>query len=327
MQTRDTNDLAVGDVVDAVGFASDHEYAPSLRLASITRTGETGKLKPREVGYAEVIRGAYSDNLISTSGKLVSEFHDVGSDTLVIDVEGHLVSGHLERKVPITNFLLGSRLRLTGICRIVAGGPWRTPASFHIEMRNAADAQLIAKPSWWTIQHLLELLAALLTVAVAIAAWAILLGRRVIQQAARIKRSMRATRERSRILEMIVSNQSPEVLLTEICDSVMALLPEASCWYNLDPDGEARANRLGETGEIKKNIAYQVELAGPDEQAIGRIFVSDAKSRTFSADRQEVYAMLSELALVAVPAIAAAPEACLHLNSRPLDRSAKSASV
>ena len=91
VQTRDTNDLGVGDVVDAVGFASDHEYAPSLRLASLKRTGDTGKLKPREVGYADVIRGAYSDNLISTSGILVSEFHDVGSDTLVIDVEGHLV--------------------------------------------------------------------------------------------------------------------------------------------------------------------------------------------------------------------------------------------
>ena len=50
---------------------------------------------------------------------------------------------------------------------------------------------------------------------------------------------------------------------------------EASCWYNLDPDGEPPANRLGETGEIKKNIAYQVELAGPDEQAIGRIFDSE----------------------------------------------------
>jgi diguanylate cyclase (GGDEF)-like protein len=110
------------------------------------------------------------------------------------------VSGHLERKVPITNFLLGSRLRMTGICRIVAGGPWRMPTSFHIEMRNAADVQLIARPSWWTIQHLLELLAALLTVAIAIAASAILLGRRVTQQAARIKRSMRVTRERSRIL-------------------------------------------------------------------------------------------------------------------------------
>ncbi len=299
VQTRDTNDLAVGDVVDAVGFASDQEYAPSLRLASIKRTGDTGKLKPREVGYAEVIKGAYSDNLISTSGKLVSEFHDVGSDTLVIDVEGHLVSGHLARKVPITNFPLGSRLRMTGICRIVAGGPWRAPASFHIEMRNAADVQLIARPSWWTIQHLLELLAGLLTVALAIAAWAILLGRRVTQQAVRIKRSMRVTRERSRILEMIVSNQSPEVLLTEICDSVMALVPEASCWYKLD-HGEPPANGLGETDERQKNIAYQVELAGPDDQAIGRIFVSDAKSKTFAADRQEVYAMLSELALVAV---------------------------
>jgi diguanylate cyclase (GGDEF)-like protein len=300
VQTRDTNDLAVGDIVDAVGFASDHEYAPSLRLASLKRTGDTGRLKPREIGYADVIGGAYSDNLISTSGILVSEFHDVGSDTLVIDVEGHLVSGHLERKVPVTNFLLGSRLRMTGICRIVAGGPWRTPSSFHIEMRNAADVQLIASPSWWTVQHLLELLAALLTVAIAIAAWAILLGRRVSQQAARINRSMRISRERSRILEMIVSNQSPEVLLTEICDSVMALVPEATCWYKLDPEGEPPANGLGVADDRENHIAYQIELAGPDEQRIGRIFVSDIKSRICPADRQEVYAMLSELALVAV---------------------------
>src|SRR5579859_4718324 len=203
----------------------------------------------------------------------------------------HLVSGHLERKVPITNFLLGSRLRMTGICRIVAGGPWRTPSSFHIEMRNAADVQLIARPSWWTVQHLLELLAALLSVAIAIAAWAILLGRRVAQQSARINRSMKISRERSRILEMIVSNQSPEVLLTEICDSVMALVPEAACWYRLDPEGEPPANGFGAADDRQNNIDYQVQLTGPDEQTMGSIFVSDAKSRICPSDRQEVYAM------------------------------------
>ena len=189
------------------------------------KTGERDQVEPRVVRYSNAFSGIYSDNLISLSGTLVSQLHDVGADTLVMNVEGHLVNGSLVGTMQLPTFPLGSQIRIAGICRIVPGGPWRAPFLFHLEMRSAADAQLLSKPSWWTVRHLLELLGALWVLAFAIAIWAFLLRRRVSEQTERINRSMSLSRERSKILEKISSNQDLDVLLSGICQSIMVLLP------------------------------------------------------------------------------------------------------
>jgi diguanylate cyclase (GGDEF)-like protein len=296
VQTRETNDLSVGDVVDAFGFPSDREYAPSLRQASMVRTGGREQIAPRAVSYADALSGIYSDNLISMSGVLISQLHDAGSDTLVMDVNGHPVSGSLEQRMPLTTFPIGSRIRLAGICRIVPGGPWRLPYLFHLDMRSAADAQLIAEPSWWTVRHLVEVLGVLLVLAIATAICAILLRIRLIEQTIRIKRSMSVARERSRILELISSNQTPDVLLREICNAVMLLLPGTECSYFFDLAGNLDGQGASQDGKL-----FEVVLTGTEGRSVGRIVVTArAVAHSLIADREEMYATISELANLAV---------------------------
>jgi len=301
VQTRSTADLSVGDVVDAVGFASDREYAPSLREASLVRTGATEQVVPRSLSYADAASGKYSDNLVSISGVLVSQLHDGDSYTVVIDVQGHLVSGHLEQPGTIEDYQLGSRLQLSGICRIVPGGLWRTAYLSHIEMRNASDVQLISRPSWYTVQHLLELLGALIVIAMGIAVRAAFLKRRVVNQTAWISRSMIVARERSRILELISSNRSLDELLTEICKSTMDLLPGAECSYHLEPQNElleaaAEAPRIANQGDI----LFEVPLPDSAGEAHGKIIVTSTHLHSPVSDREEIYELLSELAALAM---------------------------
>ncbi len=296
VQTRQTSDLTIGDMVDVFGFASDREYSPSLRNASILKAGGTETIAPRPLTFAEAFSGVYADDLVAMNGTVVSELHDPRGDTLVLDVDGHLVNGYLEGKGVLPGFQVGSRVRMVGICRIVPGGPWRAPYQFSLKMRTAEDAQLVSKPSWWTKKHLVQLLEVLILLALAVTAWAVILRRRVIQQTARIERSMIMARERSRILEKISSNQAPDVLLSEICASVMSLLPGVSCSYHL------HSGRQTETPPRNAEyvLLYEVTLTGVNDEACGSVFVRAARGCAIRPDQQEVYATLSELATLAM---------------------------
>jgi diguanylate cyclase (GGDEF)-like protein len=298
VQTRQTSDLAIGDVVDAFGFASDREYAPSLTEASVVPTGFSARLTPQAVTYAQAYSGLFSDNLISMSGKVVSQLQGASSDTLVVDVDGHLVSATLDAG-QLAKFLPGSKVQVTGICRIIAGGPFRTPSLFRIEMRSGADAQLLAQPSWWTVRHLLELLAVFLGVAVVIAVWAMLLRQRLLDQTNRIQRSMSIARERSRILEKINSGPTPDALLTMICDAVVSLLPGVECSYLFEEKGQDTPAQAINPANPAKQL-YKMDLHGSEGEIVGWIVVSELKGYVPSADRHEVFDMLFEISKLAV---------------------------
>lgn len=301
VQTRGDANVSVGDVVDATGFATDHEYAPSLRQASLVPTGERSLVSPKPVNWAQVASGLYSDNLVSITGELVSQLSDPNSHTLVLNVEGHLVRAFLEQNAPIDTFQIGSRLTVTGVCRLVPVGAWRAANFSHIEMRGPSDIRLISNPSWYNVRHLIELLAGLITVAMVIGVWAFMLRRRVVHQTAWISRSMIIAGERSRILEMISSNHSLDEILQVSCDSVSRLLPPVTCTYSLYANDESAAiSDLTAPKAKQAGKLYEVTLVDGNEHAAGKIVITCSDVRSLPGDSGEVYAMLSELSAIAM---------------------------
>jgi diguanylate cyclase (GGDEF)-like protein len=301
VQTRGATEVAVGDIVDAIGFASDREYAPSLQQASLVRTGGRQEIAPRAVTFAEASSGRYSDNLISMSGNLVSQLHDSDSYTVVIDVDGHLVSGHLEQEGPIEEYQIGSRIQISGICRIVPVGPWRSASLSQIELRNAADLRLISKPSWYTVQHLLELLGVLIVFAMGIAIRAAFLKRRVENQTAWISRSMVVARERSKILELISSNRILEELLVEISKAAKELLPGTECSYLLQIDDDLRTEEGCEAAKVLDgNVLFEIPLTDAAGEILGAIVVTEREDYVPVPDKVQIHALLSELAALAM---------------------------
>ena len=298
--TRETKDLHIGDIVDATGFASDQEYGPSLRQAELFDTGHRGTILPKETTYDEAISGLYSDNLISLVGTVVSELHGTNLETIVMDVGGHLVTGRVESLSRLPDFRVGTRVRLTGICRIVPGGPWRAPMLFHIAMRSKDDIAMLSAPSWWTIQRMVALIGALIFFMVMGAAWGMLLRRRVRQQTARIERTMLIAERRSKLLEKISSNLPPETLLQEVCTCVMDLLPHTTCAYILEAPSSTERHLVTPQPTEKSVMLYSMTLTGAQDKPVGRLSVSTTSPRLNLGNRYEVFGMMSEVANLAM---------------------------
>ena len=262
---------------------------------------------PRDVTYAEAASGEYRDSLVSMTGVLVSQVRDANSSTLIINSESRLVRGYLEQNAPIGDYQVGSRLRISGICKIIPANSVRPAYFSHIEIRSAADVQLISKASWLTFQHLLDLLFVISTIALAVTIRAAFLKWRSVNQTAWIDRSMIVARERSRILEMISSNYPLSELLDEICNSTMKLLPGSACSYTLqfdndfhEPEGKSEPNEPNETFEPPGKPVFEFALKDNEERVTGKIVVSSTNSQPLAADREEIYAALSELSSLAM---------------------------
>ena len=239
--TRQINQVQLGQVVDLAGFANDGGYGPSLGQATIIATGQFLPIEPREVTYNQAIGGRFSDNLIAMRGLIVSQLHTESSDTLQLMLDGHPVTVVL-RKPELDRWLrklpVGAEVRVTGICRITPTNQWGTPGVtpmlFQLDLRTRDDIQIVALPSWWTVEHLLNVMGALIFMSLLITYWAAILRRRVASQTATIERTMRLEMERSRLLEAINSETALDGLIEKICTAIEALVPGLSCCCSID---------------------------------------------------------------------------------------------
>ena len=99
---------------------------------------------------------------------------------------------------------------------------------------------------------------------------------------------------------MISSNQTPDRVLSEVCRSVMTLLPGAECSYYLQPS-------RGDAGDLPIERAlpvatplFEMALTGPEDEILGSIVVSALNPSFSVADQQEVYSIVHELATLAI---------------------------
>ena len=246
----------------------------------------------------DALRGVDSDNLVSFEGLLVSQLRNGGVDTLVIDVDGNFVTGRLQRSVPLQKIRIGTRVRMTGVCRMVRGGAWQAPSFFHIEMRTPGDAVVLSSPSWWTVQHLAELLGTFGALAMVIFAWAVLLRRRVRQQTERIGLSMTIAKARSTLLETISVHNKAESLLEEFCEKVRDLLPGTDCSFLLTGEGGGPAPSAASLAP--RTLLRTATLRDTDGEEVGYIQVFSSGSSAFGANQEEVCLMLAEVANLAI---------------------------
>lgn len=123
---------------------------------------------------------------------------------------------------------------------------------------------------------------------------------RIAAQNAWINRSVSIARERSRVLEIISSNHKLDRVLSELCASVVTLLPGVECTYNLQPNHELVAADAEKDPTNRTTVLFEVPLRNDAERSVGRIVVSASVGYVPADDSQQIYAMLSELATFAM---------------------------
>jgi diguanylate cyclase (GGDEF)-like protein len=310
LDTRNDAGISVGDVVDALGYVSDREDAPILRQASIEKTGIREPVVPQVVNFAQASSEPFDDDLVSITGSLVSQYDDGNRHTLVIKVDGHQVSSQLDSPEPVRKYPVGSRLQLTGICRVVTGEAERHTSLSHLDLRSANDVQLLLLPPWLTVERMVEISGVLVILVLALSIRLAFVRLRAANQNAWHSRSTIVARERSRILELISSNSTLDEVLTEICKTTRDLLPGAECSYNLGLESK-KARDLKQTPEAKQSesqpgakpqsdTGFEVALVDSESKTIGSIVLSLKDCKATPHDRTETQALLAELAALAM---------------------------
>lgn len=224
VESRSQEPLAAGDEVEAAGFVDRSPPVAALVEAVLQRLGPGPPLVAVRIDPATVVRtnaeaeyhgrmatpGDYHGCLVNFPARLLDlRTTPLGGElVLTSGSTGLNAIANAAAFKPLAQLQPGSELSVTGIVAHdrVGDDPrhWspRPVGQLAILLRTAADIQVIRHPSWWTSGRLAALLAAVASVALAAAAWGLMLRRQVRRQLAIIETKLQgeaATEERHRI--------------------------------------------------------------------------------------------------------------------------------
>lgn len=317
VNTYEQSPLRVGQVVDVVGFPVPHqysqEYSEAIGQANVLPTPESRVIQPLAIQFDDAMAGHYPYDLISMEGTLAAEVRERHQDTLVIQAGPHVFSAILPRTVwnqdfdqfSLPEYRVGSKIRVTGVCFVHAGGPWNTERWFDVEVRTPEDVVVLADASWWTVRHLLYLSAALVALMLTALVWAMLLHKQVRVQseqirvtmeseAARERRIAHAEKERGRVLEAINSKQNLEEVLQMIVSLISQQLGDRACWCEL-PNGTRVGDAAPDDGAA---LLVRRDIYSSVGERLGSLVLAGAD--VYSSRAGEVMEMGGSLAALAI---------------------------
>jgi signal transduction histidine kinase len=214
--SRDNTRVAIGELVDVVGFPAVGETAPILEDAVLHRVGQTSPPRPIPLQLDRPWE-QFDAALVTTEAKLLDRQQRPDGLTLLLQNAGVFFSATLPAGTAygdLTSVPQNSNLNLTGVCLVESGGLWHTPQSFRILLRSPGDVRVLQTPSWWNLRHTLWILAATLGVLLFAFAWVVVLGRRVREQMRVIRQKLKhgaVLEERNRIARELHDNLEQEL--------------------------------------------------------------------------------------------------------------------
>ncbi len=181
--TQQETPLAIGDIVDVLGFPATGESAPVLENAAFHRVSHGPEPRPVALNLAAPWE-QYDGALVQTDAKLMHlEKQSEGMRLLLQD--GDRVFDALLADQPtdsLSSIRLNSHVRLTGICLVRNGGLWSTPQSFRLLLRSQGDVIVLHAPSWWSLRKALWLLGIVSAILFVVLTGVIFLSRKVREQ-------------------------------------------------------------------------------------------------------------------------------------------------
>jgi len=202
--TQQTPPVAVGDVVDVLGFPAVGESAPMLEDAVFHRVGS------EEIPKATVLNlekpwEQFDGVLVTTDARLLNRSESPDGLRLLLQRAEFIFDATLPTRSSleiIRSIPLNSEVRVTGICLVRSGGLWHIPQSFRMLLRSEHDVVVLSTPSWWNLRHTLWLLGITVGVLLMALIWTFVLRRRIREQMEVIRQKLRTSavlEERNRI--------------------------------------------------------------------------------------------------------------------------------
>jgi signal transduction histidine kinase len=201
------DDIAAGDVVEAVGFPTMGSYSVQLSDAVCRVVGSGPPPEPRP-GLKGDATDRVDADLVRFAGELLQRLDGDERTEMIVGADGLRCTVIVPGRVA-TNVVPGSRVQLTGLCRVTAaqGKTYRAvPTAYTVWLPSPDDLAVQSLPPWWTPRRMaLAVAAGLAAIAVAAAGaagWIVLLKRQVDHQLRVIEGKLQAeavAEERRRI--------------------------------------------------------------------------------------------------------------------------------
>ncbi|HXB60010.1 MAG TPA: ATP-binding protein [Candidatus Acidoferrales bacterium] len=198
VQTKESDPLALGDRIEALGFVGQGDYTPAMQDAIYRKISDGPPLQPVPLTPDQALMGTNDCQLVQLTGTLLDRAVGRTEKYLVVQKDGfifHVYFNQSEKADPFTGLQNGSRISVTGICRIdpgewLAGETWRAK-SFWIELQSIKDVSVLAVPSWWTLSRVLWIVVIMSVVALVAFGWVAVLRRQVAERGRQLEIQIR----------------------------------------------------------------------------------------------------------------------------------------
>ena len=183
LSQQSTPPLAIGDIVDVLGFPATGESAPVLDNAAFHRVSHGPPPQPITLDLTAPWE-QYDGALVTTEAKLLHLEQQPDGPRLLLQQGDRIFEGLMENvsSATLSGLRLNSQIRLTGICLVRNGGLWSTPLSFRLLLRSPQDVVVLHAPSWWNLRNALWLLGIVSGILFLVLAGMIFLSRKVREQ-------------------------------------------------------------------------------------------------------------------------------------------------
>ena len=191
LQSRQSDVVAPGDVIEAVGFPSIEKNHPVLQDAVFRKTLEPVlPLRPRFVSVDELLNGLHHAEFVSLSGTLIERTirpgrmstNSPGGPTTILVLQGSNFTFTAQADFgpgheALAAIPIGSVLRVDGICLTEIDRDGKLQ-SCQILVRDPAGVQILRRPSWLTPRRLLIGFAVACSVLAVLVGWTIMVSRK-----------------------------------------------------------------------------------------------------------------------------------------------------
>jgi signal transduction histidine kinase len=210
-ETKSTEPLAPGDIVEVLGFPSQGVYTPMLQDAVYRKIRSSTPPAAVRVTTDDALSGNFDSELVQISARVIDRTWSGNEQFLLLQDSNVIFQANLEGAYGADNFAgveNGGVVSVTGVCRIEPGGGW-VPGpvwrakSFNILMRSPSDVTVLQSPPWWTLRKVLWMSGTLAFVALAAFGWVGVLRRQVAERTQQLEAEIqqRQLAERRREIE------------------------------------------------------------------------------------------------------------------------------
>ena len=329
INTRQTDPLQPGDVVEAAGFFQLDHHRAEMHESVFRRLGRDSAPDPEEITRSQAfVRQKrttyaqpqdYDDYLVALRGRLIGVDRKEGEPLrLNLECDGVLVPAEfVNADATQLAFALalrpGSDLRVSGVCQVTFSESlpvvdWPTPVAMRLLVRGPGDVAVLRAASWWTPERLAEALGFTAVVLLVLLLWVVWLRRRVAQRSAELAEETGARRDAA--VEFTTTLRERNRLAADLHDTTEQSLTGLA--FQLEATG-ALQNKAPERSQHHLALARQLLNRSREDlrRSIWNLRATDLESKTLAEALQEVAANRSEDLAVRIVVTCEGPEHAL----------------